>query len=161
MIIAMKVKLTSIIFLTVFAKFLIGQTQKIVINKKDIKIGPVIQQSCSYNAEVNLETHDTTYFVIISFKNLKYPNISDYKSIIFSKSSADEFFKFKQHYAKAIEVMESENETTFTGANYKLVSGGKMIYLYNVSESEPSGYSAIYKKTMSKLKEWLDIIEIQ
>jgi hypothetical protein len=157
----MKVKLAIIIFIIVLPNLFIGQTQKIVINKKDIKIGNVIQQSCSYNADVNLETNDTSYYVIISFKNLKYPNISDYKSIIFFKSNADDFFKFKQDYTKAIEVMESENETSFTGTNYRLVSGRKMIYLYNISESEPSGYSAIYKKTVNKLKEWLDIIEIQ
>ncbi|MFN7913427.1 MAG: hypothetical protein ACK5QC_16505 [Bacteroidota bacterium] len=157
----MKVKLAIIIFIIVLPNLFIGQTQKIVINKKDIKIGNVIQQSCSYNADVNLETNDTSYYVIISFKNLKYPNISDYKSIIFFKSNADDFFKFKQDYTKAIEVMESENETSFTGTNYRLVSGRKMIYLYNISESEPPGYSAIYKKTVNKLKEWLDIIEIQ
>jgi hypothetical protein len=131
----------------------ISQTKTISLSK--VKIGTL---DCRYVKEKNLEYGDSTYTIDISFKNMKYKSIVDWKTIVLFDSEWQNEFKTKLISAAS---QMNQNQTIKWdegGYSFWLTEGVKGLVIGQYSGDE-FAYTLINKIDADKLVNWLTSID--
>ncbi len=135
-----------------FSLSIFGQTKRVVISKLEIT-----NLTCEHVKLVNLDKNDTIYYISISFKNLKYSSISDYKYIyIYSRAELEIFVK---DLTSALSEMGIKQNMSWDREEYSIVlneSTTKLLYLFADS---PRGLISLSKKEVEKILNWVNSVK--
>lgn len=131
-----------------------AQEKKIELSSE--KIGSI---SCKYNKLINLESKDTTFYLILLFQNVHYSSIIDTKAVMFTDQvNLDEFIK---DLKTALPEMGTKVSINWSRDLYSLSLHDFSAGLYLSEKStEGSGYTVLNKKGVEKLIAWLETIHM-
>ena len=132
-----------------------AQTRKVYLSSEKID-----GLRCEYYKEIN--GIDTSYYIIMTFKNAKYSSLSDMHALLFTKSADDqlELSFFKTDLISAIhEIDDKKSEISWSKKNYRIdkFNFSKNIYI-TATNQLIEGYFIFDKGDVAHLLNWLSRI---
>lgn len=138
------------LFIALLLPFLsFAQTKTVKISEQ--KIGPL---NCEYTHKINIESGDTTTYVYIGFRNQKYRQLIEYKSILFPANEKDHVNQFIKDLTTALPEIGSKTQVSWDRDYYSinLFDFGSSLYLYT---PDGGANTMLTKKQTESLIAWL------
>lgn len=125
--------------------------QSKLVKLSEAKIGPL---NCEYTHRINMETGDTIKYVYIGFRNQKYKQLIEYKSVLFSATDTEQLTQFIKDLNSALPEMGSKTHITWERDTFTLTlyDFSQWLYLYT---PDSGAHTIITKGQAQNLIIWL------